>query len=242
MARKKSDGATDAAPVPEPEKKQRWYHNVRDAYQMTRRVNPAITWILIGVFVLTMGLALAIGFAWGHPIYMAFFGLLLSLTLLMAVLAWQTRKSSYKQIDGRPGAVGAVLGQIRRGWNLEQEPVAVNPRTQDMVFRMIGKAGIVLVSEGPSHRAGRLLNEEKRKVSRVAPNVPVHTVQYGNEEGQVPISKLTRTVQKLDKKLTSAEVAQVSKRMQALGSAKPPVPKGVDPMKARPDRKAMKGR
>ncbi|MFC7406044.1 DUF4191 domain-containing protein [Georgenia alba] len=241
MARTKSDSEStgDAAPK---EKKQRWYHNVRDAYKLTRQVYPSITWLLIGTFVLVMGAALAIGFAWGHPIYMSFFGLLLSVTLMMVILAVQVRKASYKQIDGRPGAVGAVLGQIRRGWNLEEEPVAVNPRTQDVVFRMIGRPGIVLISEGPSHRVNRMLNDEKRKVSRVAPNVPVHLVQYGNDDGQVPIGKLIRTVQRLPKRLTSAEVAQVAKRMQALGSAKLPVPKGVDPMRARPDRKALKGR
>jgi len=242
MARKKSETDTTASGAAKPEKKQRWYHNVRDAYRLTRQVYPAITWMLLGTFVLTMAVALAIGFAWGHPIYMTFFGLLVSLTLMMVVLSVQTRKASYRQIDGRPGAAGAVLGQIRRGWNVEQEPVAVNPRTQDMVFRMIGRPGIVLVSEGPSHRVSRMLADEKRKVSRVAPNVPVHLIQYGNDDGQVPISKLMSSVRKLDKKLTAAEVAQVGKRMQALGSAKLPVPKGIDPMRARPDRKAVKGR
>ncbi|GAA4286153.1 DUF4191 domain-containing protein [Georgenia daeguensis] len=240
MARKKNEGASaSAAPT---EKKQRWYHNIRDAYRLTRQVNPSVTWLLIGVFVLVMGVSLAIGFAWGHPVYMAFFGLLLALMLMMVLLATQTRKASYSQIDGRPGAAGAVLGQIRRGWNIEEQPVAVNPRHQDLVYRMVGRPGIVLVSEGPSHRVTRMLEDERRKVSRVAPNVPVHLVQYGNESGQVPIGKLTKTVQGFKKTLTTAEVAQVARRLQALGSTKMPIPKGVDPMKARPDRKGMRGR
>jgi len=49
-------------------------------------------------------------------------------------------------------------------------------------------------------------------------------------------------VQGLKKTLTTAEVGQVAKRLQALGSTKMPIPKGVDPMKARPDRKGMRGR
>ncbi|WP_043501393.1 DUF4191 domain-containing protein [Georgenia sp. SUBG003] len=240
MARKKNDGENvSAAPT---EKKQRWYHNIRDAYRLTRQVNPSITWVLVGVFVLVMGVALGIGFAWGHPVYMSFFGLLLALMAMMILLATQTRKASYSQIDGRPGAAGAVLGQIRRGWNIEEQPVAVNPRHQDLVYRMVGRPGIVLVSEGPSHRVTRMLDDERKKVARVAPNVPVHLVQYGNEQGQVPIGKLTRTVQGLKKTLTTAEVGQVAKRLQALGSARTPVPKGIDPMKARPDRKGMRGR
>src|SRR5690606_33341164 len=108
-----------------------------------------------------------------------------------------------------PGAVGAALGQIRRGWNIEEQPVAMNPRTQDLVFRMVGRPGIVLVSEGPPHRVRRLLEDERRKVARVAPNVPVHLVQCGNEDDQVPLPKLVSHVQRLKGKLTAAEVAAV---------------------------------
>lgn len=239
MARKKkNDGVESAAP----EKKQRWYHNIKDAYVLTRRVNPTITWILVAIFVVIMAIALVIGFAWGHPIYVGFFGLLVALLVMMIVLASQTRKAAYTQIDGQPGAAGAALGQIRRGWNIEEQPVAINPRTQDLVFRMVGRPGIVLVSEGPSTRVKRMLEDEKRKVSRVAPNVTVHFVEYGNDEGQVPLGKIVKTVQKLPRKLTPAEVAAVSKRLQSLGATKMPIPKGIDPMKARPDRKGMRGR
>ncbi|WP_448072290.1 DUF4191 domain-containing protein [Georgenia yuyongxinii] len=241
MARKSKSDVEGSSAAPQ-EKKRRWYHNIADAYRLTKQVNPNITWILIGVFVLVMGVALVIGFAWGHPWYMTFFGLLLALMLMMIVLAQQTRKAGYSQIEGQPGAAGAALGQIRRGWNIQEQPVAVNPRTQDLVFRMVGRPGIVLVSEGPGHRVQRLLDDERRKVARVAPNVPVHLVQCGNDEGQVPLAKLVGHVQKLKGKLTPAEVAAVAKRLQALGSARMPIPKGVDPMRARPDRKGMRGR
>ena len=242
MARKKTGTGVEGSPAVPKEKKQRWYHNIRDAYRMTKKVNPTITWLLLGIFVLVMGVALIIGFVWGHPWYMGFIGLLLALMLMMVVLARKTQQAGYAQIDGQPGAVGAALGQIRRGWNIEEQPVAMNPRTQDLVFRLVGRPGIVLVSEGPGHRVKRMLEDEKRKVARVAPNVPVHLIQCGHDEGQVPLPKLVRTVQKLKRKLTPAEVAAVAKRLQALGSARMPIPKGVDPMKARPDRKGMRGR
>ena len=241
MARKSTRDVEGSSAAPQ-EKKRRWYHNIADAYRMTRQVNPNITWLLAGVFVVVMGVALVVGFTWGHPWYMGFFGLLLGSMAMMILLAQQTRKAGYSQIDGQPGAAGAALGQIRRGWNIEEQPVAMNPRTQDLVFRMVGRPGIVLVSEGPSHRVKRLLEDERRKVTRVAPNVPVHLVEYGNDEGQVPLAKLVRHVQRLKGTLTPAEVAAVAKRLQALGAARMPIPKGVDPMKARPDRKGMKGR
>ena len=37
-------------------------------------------------------------------------------------------------------------------------------------------------------------------------------------------------------------MAEVTKRLKSLGGAGLPVPKGIDPMRARPDRKGMRGR
>jgi hypothetical protein len=48
-------------------------------------------------------------------------------------------------------------------------------------------------------------------------------------------------MKKLDKKLTQQEVQTVHKRISTLGN-RLPIPKGVDPMRARPDRRAMRGR
>lgn len=52
-------------------------------------------------------------------------------------------------------------------------PVAVNGKTQDAVYRAVGRGGVVLISEGPKTRTTRMLEEERRKVLRVLPNVPV---------------------------------------------------------------------
>jgi hypothetical protein len=110
------------------------------------------------------------------------------------------------------------------------------------VFRGVGKAGVVLVSEGPPHRVGRLLEQERKKVSRILSNVPVTLIQCGDAEGQVPLTKVARAVTKLKSTLTRAEVAEISKRLKAIGGMKLPIPKGIDPTRARPDRKGMRGR
>ena len=98
-----------------------------------------------------------------------------------------------------------------------------------------------VVAHGPRER---LLEAERRKVNRIAPNVPVHlfTVGDGGSEGEVPLRKLASRVQRLKPQLTKQEVAAVQKRLKALGGIRPPVPKGIDPMRARPDRRAMRGR
>ena len=46
----------------------------------------------------------------------------------------------------------------------------------------------------------------------------------------------------LPKSLNKQEVHVVDKRVSTLGSAKLPIPKGIDPTRARPDRRAMRGR
>ena len=68
-------------------------------------------------------------------------------------------------------------------------------------------------------------------------------VVVGDGEGEVPLHKLPTYMQRMKKQLTKQESAQVTKRLNALHrSLRQQVPKGVDPMRARPNRKAMRGR
>ncbi|WP_265523668.1 DUF4191 domain-containing protein [Oerskovia flava] len=250
MARKKNTGSDDLAATGTSEagakkqkkpKKQRWYHQVWSAYKMTRREDPNVTWVMAAVFVGILAVALGLGVWWGMWVYTLIVGLPFALLGAMFVLTRRAERAAYSQIEGQPGAARAALGTIRRGWAFDEEPVAVTPQ-QDMVFRGIGRAGVVLVSEGPPARAGKLLEKESRRVTRVLPNVPVTQIQCGNAEGQVALRKLPRTVQKLRSTLTKPEAAEVSKRLRALGGVKLPIPKGIDPTRARPDRKGMRGR
>ncbi len=240
MALKKNkDAAEGAAPK---QKKKRWYHQLWEVFQMTREAQPSITWWLLGAFVGILALGLVIGLAVGHPVYVTLLSLPVALIVVMLLLSRRAERAAYSRIEGTPGASASALGTIRRGWNIEEQPVAIDPRTQDVVFRAVGRPGVVLIGEGPSHRVKRLLEGERRKVARVAPNVTVHLVEVGRDEGQTPLPKLVRTIQKLRPSLTKAEVAAVSKRLRALQSSRPPIPKGVDPLRARPDRKGMRGR
>jgi hypothetical protein len=223
-------------------KKRRWYHNLADAYRLTAAAEPWVGWAMLGSFLGSIGIAVAIGFATGHPVYAGFLGGGFGLTFAMLILSWRVRAVSYAQIEGHPGASMAVLDQIKRGWNIEREPVAINPRTQDLVFRMVGRPGVVLISEGPASRVKRLLKDEEKRITRVVPNVPVHLVQTGREEGQVPLAKLQSKVRKLPKKLTADEVSTVAHRLRSLSTNKLPIPKGIDPLRARPDRKSSRGR
>lgn len=237
MARKKS-----AEPKVPKVKKRRWYHQVKDIFVDVQRQAPNTVWILLALVLGSVAVGVGVGFLITHPILTGFTGLVLGLTLGMFFLGRRAERLAYARIEGEPGAVSAALGTIRRGWSVEQEPVGVDPRTRDMVFRIVGRPGVVLISEGPANRVPRLLATEARKVNRVIPNVPTVEVQCGRGEGQVPLPKLVRHIQRLKPQLNKHQVAEISKRMRALQQSRLPIPKGIDPMKVRPDRRAMRGR
>ncbi len=211
---------------------------------MTARVDPAVKWWLLLAFAGPVVLGLLLGLLVDHPIYFTVLGLLVGLLVGMLVLGRRAERAAYVGLEGQKGAAGAALSSIRRGWTVEREPVAAEARTQDMVFRAIGRPGIVLVGDGPPQRVRRLLEAERRKVARITPNVPVHlfTVGDGGSEGEVPLRKLASKVQRLKPTLTKQEVSAVHKRLRALSGIRPPVPQGIDPVRARPDRRAMRGR
>jgi hypothetical protein len=91
-------------------------------------------------------------------------------------------------------------------------------------------------------RANRLAETERKRLTRIFPEVPVTIVNAGDGEGQVPLRKLSRQLMRKKPVLTKSEVMEVSKRLRALGAARLPIPKGVDPTRMRPDRKATRGR
>lgn len=230
---------------PKKEKKPGRMKQMVDVFTMTRKYDPNVVWLMLLVFLAAVVVGLVAGFLlnnnWINWVTGLILGILVGVLLAMIVLSRRAEKAAFAQIEGRPGASGAALSTLRRGWIVEEQPVAVNPRSQDAVFRAVGRPGVVLLTEGPDHRVRTLVQAEQRRLSRILPNVPIHVINTGTAEGQVPLRKVTSTMRKFKNELTKAEVHAVNKRMTALGT-KLPIPKGIDPYKARPDRKAMRGR
>lgn len=257
MARTKKDTAAPSGASPAPgtgarakPRKQRFaqLRQVRAVYTQARAIDPSITWWMLGAFVATELLLVLIGLAVGHPIYLGVVGIPLAVLVAAIVMARRAERAAYRQLEGQTGGGGAALGALRRGWYHDQQPVAVEAtRPGDvasaaMVFRAIGRPGVVLICEGPAGRAQRLGESERKRVARVLPNVPVHVLKVGPGEDEVPVRKLAGKIQRMRPSLTKEEVSAVNKRLKALGVARPPVPRGVDPSRARPDRRGMRGR
>ncbi|MCD4556938.1 DUF4191 domain-containing protein [Schaalia sp. lx-100] len=230
---------SDKQPTP---KKRRWFHNLRDAYTITARTYPWIGWAMGGSAAVIIALGVLIAtLSHGSYILWVLLGITTSLLVSTSLLAWLVRKAMYAQVDGTVGAVYAAISQIRRGWIISEQPIAIT-RDQDLVWRLVGRPGVVFISEGPSSRVHALLSTERQKAQRVVKNVPIHLIQVGHEDGQVKLADLESALRKLKNILTKTEVPAVHQRLAALTRTTAPIPKGVDPTKVRPNRRALRGR
>jgi hypothetical protein len=237
MARTKDKGS---APKEPGRMKQMW-----QVFQMTRRYDSSSQWLMLLGFLapVLVGLGLALWLGEGNGLTIALWvvaGVLAGILLALVILGRRAERAAYSQIDGQPGAVGAVLRSgLRGGWVGNEMPVAVNGKTQDAVYRAVGRGGVALISEGPASRTKRMLDDEKRKVARVLPNVPIMLIAVGHDEGSVELHRLPATLRKTKRTLTKPEVLAVSNRLNSLQTPLP-IPKGIDPMKARPQRGKMR--
>ncbi|MDY5584218.1 MAG: DUF4191 domain-containing protein [Arcanobacterium sp.] len=222
-------------------RKKRWYSYIGDAYRVAVKSYPNLPWILLATALIPIILTVVLTIKTGSWIFWPLIGIMITFTLPLLVLTQFVRKASYQQIDGRPGAAGAVINQIRRGWVFSEEPVRFNPKTQDLLFRLVGRPGVVIVSEGPANRVNRLIADERAAIKRVAPSAPIHVIQVGHDEGQTPISDLQKALRKLPKQITNEELSALAARLSAVRTNNVQIPKGIDPKNVRANRRAMRG-
>jgi hypothetical protein len=203
------------------------FKEFRDAYAITKSVKPWIGLLLAGVVVGVVAIASAIGVVTGHPIYASILGLLTSIIIALVIFTRIAGSAAYASIEGQIGAGASVLMAIRKGWTTTPA-VAVN-RNQDMVHRSVGRAGIVLTGEGGSAAVKQMIADERKKSERFAPGAPITEVIVGDGEGQVPLKKLQKHIQKLPKKLSAHQMRELRMRLKAVGGMSLPIPKGPMP-------------
>jgi Domain of unknown function (DUF4191) len=227
-----------------PEKKDGRLRQIRRVYTITRKSDRWIGLILLGVFLL----AGAVAFAALFLIVPGSWALTLVPSVMVGVLAAlivfgrRAQKAQYAQIEGQPGAAAAALGQLRRGWQVEPG-IAFN-KNRDLVHRVVGPPGIVLVGEGNPTRLKSLLATERRKHERVASETPIFEVVSGDGAGAVPVPKLSRHVTKLGRNIRPADMTDVLQRLKALDATRSPlpIPKGPMPTSMKGSRQNMRGR
>lgn len=212
-------------------------------FQMTRRQDSTAVWWMALAFLGPLLVGLLAGFlvsGTGNPFGLALWivaGVLGGVLVFLIVLGRLAEKAAYSQIEGQPGAVGAVLkSSLRRGWTASEMPVQVSPKTQDAVYRAVGRCGVVLIGEGPKSRTQRMLDEQRRQVARILPNVAINFLHVGPDADAIPLHKLARRMTRFKSNLNRAEITAVSNRLSSLGKSGLPIPKGIDPTRARAPR------
>jgi hypothetical protein len=236
------------------EKKQGRIAQIRQSYQAIRSLDARIGWYMLLAAVVTLAVITGIGFLLGG--FWRWYMLLVAIpaAALAAVIVMNRRgnRAMYNALDGQAGASGAALmGMGKRGWFTSEQPVAVDAQRGTklsdmtgaaMVFRALGRPGIVLIGEGPEGRVQKLLKAEEKKVARVAPGVPVHLWVAGEGEGQVSIRKIGGKLTRLKPVLTKEEVSVVNKRLRSLPGVRSAIPAGIDPTRVRMNRGALRGK
>ena len=233
FGRKKKEAAvtTDKNAAPE---KQSQLAVLKDAYKLVRKESPAGIIYSILIFVVVLLAGIAFGKSIGHPIYLGLISLPLAFLIAFFLFTRFANTAAFASIEGQLGAGASVLMSIRRGF--VTTPAVNVSRNQDMVHRVSGKAGIILVGEGSS-AVRSLLQDERKKMERFLSGVPVTEVIVGDNPGQVSIRKLQKHLKKLPKKLNTAQLREVRARLRSVGGLNIPMPKGPMPTNVRMPRR-----
>jgi hypothetical protein len=202
---------------------------MRMAAGMVHQANPRAIPMVIGAAVGTMAIVIIIGVVTGQ-VFLYPLGVLLGILVGMILFGRFAQAAQYSAIEGQPGAAAAVLQTMRGKWTVT--PAIAANRNMDIVHRAVGRAGVVLVGEGSPTRLPSLLAAEKKRVSRVAYEIPIYDFQVGEGEGQIPISKIQRKVMKLPRNLSASAVSDLNYRLKALPQTLQ-APKGPMPMRGR---------
>ena len=219
-----------------------------ETYRMAKRTDSKLG-LYVGLTFL-VGAVVGFGVFWILPPQggildwiMAVVGAIL-LGLLGAVIVFGRRaqRAAFGQMEGQVGAAASALNILRRGW--KTDPAIAFTKQQDVVHRVVGPPGIVLVGEGNHHRLRQLLASERRKHERVAAETPIHEVIVGRGEGEVPLPRLVKHVQKLGRAVRPADLTDVLNRLKALDANRSniPLPKGPVPTSMKGHRGQMRGR
>jgi hypothetical protein len=217
-------------------------------YQMAKKSDAAIGRWVAGAGLL--GLVVGFGIFWLVVGRSSTLGLVLSVVggLMVGVLAGlivfsrRAQRAVYGQMEGQVGAAAGALGLLKRGWTVDN--AIAFTKQQDVVHRVIGPPGIVLVGEGSQGRLKALMTSERKRHERVAVDAPVHEIVVGNGDDQVPLAKLSRHVQKMKRQVQPADITDILARLKAIDASRPvlPMPKGPVPTSMKGLRGQMRGR
>ncbi|WOP17595.1 DUF4191 domain-containing protein [Raineyella sp. LH-20] len=224
-----------------------WWKQIVYAYKATAKVDKQLPLWMIGAFVAPILVAVIVAaLLRGGWVMWIITGVMAGLVLAVLVLTRRMKHATLEQARGQVGSAAAALGMLNdKVWT--HELGITGTRQQDLVHRVIGPSGVVLIGEGEPGRLKILLASEERKHAQLVTDLPVWVVQMGDRDGQVSLDDLAKYIRKLPKALDKYQITEVSSRVKALDAIRPrmSMPKGPMPTNARQvkgSRRALRGR
>ena len=132
-------------------KKQSTIKQIIQIYKYTAKEDKALPWLEAGAFLLPVVVMIIIGliakWTWLTWIFTMITAIMLGMLLATMMLTRRADAVGYKQIDGKPGAAIGVLSNMQKaGFDFPQEPVWIDPKTKDAIWRGTSMNGIYPVS------------------------------------------------------------------------------------------------
>ncbi|GHD27371.1 DUF4191 domain-containing protein [Nocardiopsis kunsanensis] len=197
--------------------------------RIVRQQSPRTIPVAVIVALLIFAVFVGIGIWTGSWILWPLTGLPVALLVGFIIFTRAAQRVQYQMLEGRMGGGMVILQNMRGNWSVE--PGVTANKQMDVVHRVVGRPGVILVGEGDPGRLRPLIAGEKKRVSRVAYDTPIYDVKVGTGEDQVPVAKLQKTLVKLPRNLDKAGTAQLNYRLKALPASmqmpKGPMPKGT---------------
>jgi hypothetical protein len=111
--------------------------------ELDRRLVPYMIGIGVGVALVLLAVA---GLVFGRWIIGSVVAVLFGVYAALLLFGRRAQKAQFVAIEGKGGAAAAVLEAMRGPWRVT--PAVAFTRKQDLVHRVVGRPGVVLVGEG----------------------------------------------------------------------------------------------
>lgn len=209
------------------------------AFNLQRKQDKALIPLMLLAFLGLGLLFFLIGLLFNGQWVMLIVGLLLGAVLAMFIFTRRLERDMYKRVEDQPGAAGWALENMRNTvgivW-IAKSGIAAT-RQQDLVHRVIGNPGVILVGEGDRKRLAPTMGQLRKRIDRIAGGVPIHEVYVGSGEDGVPISKLQRHLMKFPRNYSKDQTYEIARKIEAMDNlpgagGAPGMPKGPMPKQA----------
>ncbi|OZG62342.1 hypothetical protein BLEM_0888 [Bifidobacterium lemurum] len=253
------------------EKKPGTIKQIIQIFKYTYAEDKQLPWLLAAVFVAPIVVMVIAGivFHWSVMswIFLMITAIMLGLLFATMMLTRRADRVGYRQLEGRPGAAVSVLSNMKKaGFTFPEQPVWIDAKTKDAIWRGTSINGIYLIGEGDYGRVSKAMDRQEHSIKGVTAgsSIPVYRIAVGTGEHQVPLKDVRKAVTK--KKayeptnhknpvlakihprrrflLTKTELDTLNDRLRTLQTKGGyGIPKGIDPTHPqRVSRRAMRGR